>query len=168
GRWPWGLSDRRTERWGTMRSEETAGTAKLDTAKTREIETLSVDPDDCGGAEAESDLSGLSGEEIVTDIRRNISFLPVCHARVSAPIDEAERRGLWAEWVGVKTLPEWVMHVASVSMHTAREYVRVMTALREMPKVNKSLDAGEVTFSKVREVTRIGRSEEHTSELQSR
>jgi hypothetical protein len=139
-----------------MRSEETAGTAKLDTAKTREIETLSVDPDDCGGAEAESDLSGLSGEEIVTDIRRNISCISFCHARVIALIDEAERRGLWAEWVGVKTLPEWVMHVASVSMHTAREYVRVMTALREMPKVNKSLAAGEVSFSKVREVTRIG------------
>ena len=139
-----------------MRSEETAATAELDTAKNREIETLSVDPDDYGGAEVESDLSGLSGEEIVTDIRRNISCIAFCHARVIALIDEVERRGLWAEWVGVKTLPEWVMHVASVSMHTAREYVRVMTALREMPKVKKSLAAGEVSFSKVREVTRIG------------
>src|SRR5699024_12335499 len=103
-----------------------------------------------------SDLSGLSGEEIVTDIRRNISCIAFCHARVIALIDEVERRGLWAEWVGVKTLPEWVMHVASVSMHTAREYVRVMTALREMPKVKKSLAAGEGSFSKARGEARVG------------
>ena len=75
-----------------MRSEETAATAELDTAKNREIETLSVDPDDYGGAEVESDLSGLSGEEIVTDIRRNISCIAFCHARVIALIDEVERR----------------------------------------------------------------------------
>lgn len=102
------------------------------------------------------DLSTLTCAQIVTDIRRNISCISFCHARVIALIDEVERRGLWAEWVGVRTLAEWVMHVASVSMHTAREYVRVMTALREMPKVKRSLADGDISFSKVREVTRLG------------
>jgi hypothetical protein len=102
------------------------------------------------------DLSTFTCEQIVTDIRRNISCIAFCHARVIALIDEVERRGLWMEWVGVKTLTEWVMHVASVSMHTAREYVRVTAALREMPKVKKGLADGDISFSKVREVTRLG------------
>lgn len=125
-------------------------------AEAADIEGLSVDPKDYGGAEADVDPSTLTCEQIVTDIRRNISCIAFCHARVITLIDEVERRGLWAEWVGVKTLTEWVMHVASVSMHTAREYVRVMRALREMPKVKKSLAGGDVSFSKVREVTRLG------------
>ncbi|WP_210602245.1 HNH endonuclease signature motif containing protein [Brevibacterium oceani] len=108
------------------------------------------------GEQVNEDLSTLTCEQIVTDIRRNISCISFCHARVIALIDEVERRGLWAEWVGVKTLTEWVMHVASVSMHTAREYVRVTAALREMPKVRKGLADGDISFSKVREVTRLG------------
>ncbi|MCD1284895.1 MULTISPECIES: HNH endonuclease signature motif containing protein [unclassified Brevibacterium] len=104
----------------------------------------------------EAELSILSGEEIVAAIQRNISCIAYCHARVIDLIDEADRRGLWVQWVGVKSLPQWVMHIASVTMHTAREYVRVMTALRQMPKVRQSLAEGDVSYSKVREVTRLG------------
>lgn len=141
------------------------------------LNAISVDPSDYGkdsrpqaqaprtepsagaGAEAETDagtgLGDLTPEELVADIRRNISCIAFCHARVIALIDEVERRGLWAQWVGVTSLPQWVMHIAAVSAHTAREYVRVMMALREMPKVKESLGEGNVSFSKVREVTRL-------------
>ena len=138
-----------------------------------DLSRFSIDPRDYGetvaadvvSSEAKGDsetkehegpgLSELSTEEIVADIQRNISCIAYCHARVLALIDEADRRGLWAQWIGVTSLPQWVMHIASVSMHTAREYVRVMTALREMPKVKDSLAEGNVSFSKVREVTRL-------------
>lgn len=106
-------------------------------------------------ADAGTGLDDLTSEELVADIRRNISCIAFCHARVIALIDEVERRGLWAQWVGVTSLPQWVMHIAAVSAHTAREYVRVMMALREMPKVKESLGEGNVSFSKVREVTRL-------------
>ncbi|SDT14668.1 HNH endonuclease [Brevibacterium sandarakinum] len=114
-----------------------------------------------GGVDADPEtdtgtgLGDLTSEELVADIRRNISCIAFCHARVIALIDEVERRGLWAQWVGVTSLPQWVMHIAAVSAHTAREYVRVMMALREMPKVKESLGEGNVSFSKVREVTRL-------------
>ena len=137
--------------------DSTSGeTVRPRAAKAAELDGLSVDSKDYGGSADDVDLSTLTCAQIVDDIRRNISCISFCHARVIALIDEVERRGLWAEWVGVKTLTEWVMHVASVSMHTAREYVRVMRALREMPKVKKSLAGGDVSFSKVREVTRLG------------
>lgn len=154
---PWGK-----EEPSAARSEETEPSAAVRestrprAAKAAELEGLSVDPKDYGGAADDADLSTLTCEQIVTDIRRSISCISFCHARVIALIDEVERRGLWAEWVGVKTLTEWVMHVASVTMHTAREYVRVMVALREMPKVKKGLADGDISFSKVREVTRLG------------
>lgn len=130
-----------------------------------DLSRFSIDPRDYGGtadvvdSEPKGDdapgLSELSAEELVADIQRNISCIAYCHARVIALIDEADRRGLWAQWIGVTSLPQWVMHIASVSMHTAREYVRVMTALREMPKVKEGLAEGNVSFSKVREVTRL-------------
>ncbi|RBP64667.1 uncharacterized protein DUF222 [Brevibacterium sanguinis] len=97
----------------------------------------------------------LSPDELVEDIRRTIGCIAHCHARVIALIDEVDRRDLWAQWVGVTSLANWVMHVAAVSPHTAREYVRVMTALREMPQVKESLVEGNVSYSKVREVTRL-------------
>ena len=71
-------------------------------AEAADIEGLSVDPKDYGGAEADVDPSTLTCEQIVTDIRRNISCIAFCHARVITLIDEVERRGLWAEWVGVR------------------------------------------------------------------
>lgn len=113
------------------------------------------DADADAGADAETGLGDLTSEELVADIRRNISCIAFCHARVIALIDEVEQRGLWAQWVGVTSLSQWVMHIAAVSAHTAREYVRVMMALREMPKVKESLGEGNVSFSKVREVTRL-------------
>ncbi|MDN5805608.1 MAG: HNH endonuclease [Brevibacterium sp.] len=113
------------------------------------------DADADAEADAGTGLGGLTSEELVADIRRNVSCIAFCHARVIALIDEVEQRGLWAQWVGVTSLPQWVMHIAAVSAHTAREYVRVMIALREMPKVKESLGEGNVSFSKVREVTRL-------------
>ncbi|MCI4010512.1 HNH endonuclease signature motif containing protein [Brevibacterium sp. ZH18] len=116
----------------------------------------SADSDNSGGSDDSSTgLSDLSAEELVADIRRNISCIAFCHARVLALIDEVDQRGLWAQWIGVTSLTQWVMHIAAVSAHTAREYVRVMTALREMPKVKESLGSGDVSFSKVREITRL-------------
>lgn len=105
--------------------------------------------------ESNGGLNALTGNEIVAAIQRNIACVAHCHARIIALIDEVERRELWAQWIGVKSLAGWVMHIAAVSAHTAREYVRVMHALREMPLVKASLSAGDLSFSKVREVTRL-------------
>lgn len=111
--------------------------------------------DDADPAESNDGLHALTGNEIVSDIQANIACVAHCQARIIALIDEAERRDLWAQWVGVKSLPGWVMHIASVSAHTAREYVRVMYALRRMPLVRKGLSDGDLSYSKVREVSRL-------------
>lgn len=111
--------------------------------------------DDADPAESNGGLCALTGNDIVSDIQANIACVAHCQARIIALIDEAERRDLWAQWVGVKSLPGWVMHIASVSAHTAREYVRVMYALRRMPLVRKGLSDGDLSYSKVREVSRL-------------
>lgn len=111
--------------------------------------------DSADRTESNGGLNALTGNEIVAAIQRNIACVAHCHARIIALIDEVERRELWAQWIGVKSLAGWVMHIAAVSAHTAREYVRVMHALREMPLVKANLSSGDVSFSKVREVTRL-------------
>ncbi|GAB7083358.1 HNH endonuclease signature motif containing protein [Brevibacterium metallidurans] len=111
--------------------------------------------DSADRTESNGGLNALTGNEIVAAIQRNIACVAHCHARIIALIDEVERRELWAQWIGVKSLAGWVMHIAAVSAHTAREYVRVMHALREMPLVKANLSAGDLSFSKVREVTRL-------------
>ncbi|WP_413335069.1 HNH endonuclease signature motif containing protein [Brevibacterium sp. GP-SGM9] len=144
------------EREGGEREGRGPGRSGYDSEVTDSGAPGSAGPMEAAEPGAEAELSTLSGEEIVAAIQRNISCIAYCHARVIDLIDEADRRGLWAQWVGVKSLPQWVMHIASVTMHTAREYVRVMTALRQMPKVRQSLAEGDVSYSKVREVTRLG------------
>lgn len=60
-----------------------------------------------------------------------------------------------------RSVAHWVSYYCSMAPGTAREHVRVARALREMPRVGELMEAGRLSFSKVREVTRlVGRVDE--------
>lgn len=54
-----------------------------------------------------------------------------------------------------RSVAHWVSYYCSMAPGTAREHVRVARALREMPRVAELMRAGRLSFSKVREVTRL-------------
>ncbi|MDN5804669.1 MAG: 13E12 repeat family protein, partial [Microlunatus sp.] len=58
-------------------------------------------------------------------------------------------------WDGVKSLAHWLSWCCSMSPGTAREHVRVARALRRMPTITEAFRQGRLSYSKVREVTRV-------------
>lgn len=61
----------------------------------------------------------------------------------------------WSWSAGMKSLAHWLAWACSMSPGTAREHVRVARALRRMPRVTAAFGAGELSYSKVREITRL-------------
>lgn len=58
-------------------------------------------------------------------------------------------------WTGVKSTMHWLSWACSIAPNTAREHVRVARALRRMPRTGAAFATGELTYSKVREMTRL-------------
>ena len=58
-------------------------------------------------------------------------------------------------WTDVKSLAHWLSWACSMSPGVAREHVRVAKALRRMPTVVEAFRQARLSYSKVREVTRV-------------
>ena len=64
-----------------------------------------------------------------------------------------DREG-WAGWQA-KSCAHWLNWRCGVSMRTAREHVRVARALDEFPLIRQMFLDGEISYSKVRAITRV-------------
>jgi hypothetical protein len=58
-------------------------------------------------------------------------------------------------WSGLKSLAHWLSWSCSMTPGVAREHVRVAKTLRRMPTVANLFREGRLSYSKVREVTRV-------------
>ena len=58
-------------------------------------------------------------------------------------------------WSGFKSLAHWLSWSCAMTPGVAREHVRVARALRRMPTIAGLLREGRLSYSKVREVTRV-------------
>jgi hypothetical protein len=68
-------------------------------------------------------------------------------------IAEFDRRNAWAGF-GIHSCAHWLSWKCGLDMNTAREKVRVARALEELPAINAAFEKGELSFSKVRAMTR--------------
>lgn len=71
-----------------------------------------------------------------------------------ALVAEFNRRKGWAQW-GMKSMPHWLSWSCSVGPGVAREYVRVATALTDLPLIGDAFGHGRLSYSKVRALTRV-------------
>jgi hypothetical protein len=69
-------------------------------------------------------------------------------------VAELDRRGAWAEW-GCGSCAEWLAWRCALTPRAAREHVRVARALRELPAITAAFACGELSYAKVRALTRI-------------
>jgi hypothetical protein len=76
-------------------------------------------------------------------------------ARWLAVLAEYDRRDGWWSWHGVRSIAEWIAWRCSISPRAAREHVRVARALRELPHIAAAFARGELSYSKVRPLTRV-------------
>ena len=89
--------------------------------------------------------------EQVLDIGRRLSS----HQwRLVHLVAELDRSG---EWLldGAATCAHWVAAALDIEVCTAREWLRVGTALDELPVIDDAFSSGRLSYSKVRTITRV-------------
>ena len=80
-------------------------------------------------------------------------------------VREFDERVGWVRW-GLKNCAEWLAWRCDFSMTTAREKVRVAHALKTLPRLSHAFASGELTYSKVRSLTRVANRENEAALLE--
>jgi hypothetical protein len=101
-----------------------------------------------GALEALAPLDRL-GEEIA----ELAAHLTVATARLLDLIREFDARGGWSN--GFVSCAAWLTWRVGLAPGAAREHVRVARALGTLPRLAQALACGELSYSKVRELTRV-------------
>jgi Domain of unknown function (DUF222) len=95
-----------------------------------------------------SDLDRLGDE-----IAELSAHLDAATARLLDLIREFDARGGWN--TGFRSCPAWLAWRVGLEPGAAREWVRVVHALATLPRLAQALARGEISYSKVRAVTRV-------------
>ena len=85
------------------------------------------------------------------------AHLEAATARLLALIREFDARGGWAN--GFRSCAEWLAWRVGLAPGAAREHVRVARALGTLPALADALARGELSYAKVRALTRIATPE---------
>ncbi|MBI2206818.1 MAG: DUF222 domain-containing protein [Candidatus Rokubacteria bacterium] len=99
----------------------------------------------------EAELVRLGGE-----IAELSAHLDAATARLLDLIREFDERGGWS---GCRSCAEWLSWRVGLAPGAAREKVRVARALGTLPRIARALACGEVSYSKVRAITRVATPE---------
>jgi hypothetical protein len=90
-------------------------------------------------------------EREITDLCTQINAAGYRLLQLIAELDEEAPWGAW----GLQSCAHWLNWRCGIGMNAAREKVRVAHALKSLPLISASYATGELSFSKVRAVTRI-------------
>lgn len=93
-------------------------------------------------------------ERLETQITEWSGHIAAATATLLGWIADYDRREGWRSW-GCKSAAHWLSWKCGDTLHTAREKVRVARALEVLPEIRSSFEAGELSYSKVRAVTRV-------------
>lgn len=93
-------------------------------------------------------------DDVETEICTLAGQIAAATARFLTLIADFDTRRGWASWQ-LHSCAQWLSWKAGVSLHTAREYVRVAGALTDLPLIAAAFAAGTLSYSKVRALTRV-------------
>ncbi|MDO5740886.1 MAG: DUF222 domain-containing protein, partial [Ornithinimicrobium sp.] len=79
-------------------------------------------------------------------------------ARFLALLGQFDEHGGWGV-PGIRSLPHWLSWRTGMSLRTARDHVRVARSLRSLPRTAEAFAKGELSYSKVRAVSRVATGE---------
>ena len=96
--------------------------------------------------------------ELEAEITELAGHLNAAQYRWLTLIAEFDRRNGWAHG-GCVSCAHWLSFKCGVALGAAREKVRVSRALEQLPKLAAAMARGEVSYSKVRAITRIASPE---------
>src|SRR5512134_3161834 len=93
-------------------------------------------------------------EELSTEICTLAAHINAASYRWLMLIAEFDRRTGWSDGA-TQSCAHWLNWKCGMAMGAAREKVRVARAREKLPKVAAGMASGKLSYSKVREVTRI-------------
>ncbi len=96
----------------------------------------------------------LSLDELEDELASWTAHLSAGMCRWLELVAEFDRRGGWAE-SGVGSCAEWLAWRCALAPRAAREHVRVARRLSELPLVHAAFARGELSYAKVRALTRL-------------
>ncbi len=99
-------------------------------------------------------LADLTLEHVEAELCELAAHIGAGMARWIALVDEYDRREGWGSWRGVASTAHWIAWRCACSQRMAREHVRAARALRELPLTRAAFSRGELSYSKVRTLTR--------------
>ena len=97
-------------------------------------------------------------EELETQICELAAHLAAATCRWLLLIAEFDARRGWSDW-GAKSCAQWLCWRCSIGRVTAREHMRVARRLLDLPLVRAAFSTGELTYCKVRAVSRVATPE---------
>jgi hypothetical protein len=93
-------------------------------------------------------------ERLADEITKLAAHINAATAHWLGLIAEFDRREGWAAY-GCKSCADWVAWRCSLAPNAARERVRVARRLEELPLLREAFERGELSYSKVRALTRL-------------
>lgn len=97
---------------------------------------------------------GLSNQELAAQITELAGHLNAANHRLLVLIAEFDRRGGWSDGL-TKSCAHWLNWQCGIGLCAAREKLRVGHALVNLPRISAAMERGELSYSKVRAITRV-------------
>jgi hypothetical protein len=96
-------------------------------------------------------------DELVSEICTLAGHINAANHRFLILIAEFDRRHGWSD-SATQSCAHWLNWKCGIAIGAAREKVRVARALEGLPKVSAAMASGMLSYSKAREITRVGNS----------
>jgi hypothetical protein len=105
-----------------------------------------------------AELSALAEEQLEAEITLFAGHIYAAACRWLLLVGEFDRREGWRSWECTSTA-SWLSWQCGIDPMTAREQVRVGRALAGLPKIKQAFGSGELSYSKVRALSRVATAE---------
>jgi hypothetical protein len=100
-------------------------------------------------------LTHVEGTRALADqITELAGHINAANYRFLSLIAEFDRRAGWSDGA-TQSCAHWLNWKCGISFCAAREKVRTARALESLPKISAAMERGEISYSKVREITRV-------------
>ena len=97
-------------------------------------------------------------DELASEICTLSGHINAANHRWLLLVAEYDRRNGWSDGA-TQSCAHWLNWRCGIAMGAAREKVRVARALETLPKISAAMASGSLSYSKVREITRIATAE---------
>src|SRR5688500_9458289 len=96
--------------------------------------------------------------ELGESIAETAAMIDAATHRFLTQLREFDHMGGW-DHAGAQSCAHWLSWRVGIDLGAAREKVRVARALRALPAIDDALKGGEISYSKVRAMTRVATRE---------